>query len=443
MTANTSFTLISLGCPKNRVDSERILSVMTESGFLYTDDPAAARVIVINTCAFIEPAVEESIDVILDLKAENRGAFLVVAGCLPLRYREQLEESLPEVHLFLTPSQIGDLPKILHSTLFHGDAPSHRTVQSHFPVGGSRVLTTPGYAYLKIAEGCSRACRYCTIPSIRGPLKSFDPDELEQEANFLASGGVRELVVVAQDVTAYGGDRGEKGALLPLLERIEKIEGIRWIRLMYLHPAGIPKGLAGLINESPKVLPYLDIPFQHVSDPVLRAMGRSGKGDRIRKLVDTLRAQIGNLVLRTTFMVGFPAEGDREFTELRDFVESFRIEHVGVFAYSPEEGTPAHRLGDPVPPEIKQARMDEIRSIHSLFTAKRNRKRRGTREQALVEGVSEESELLLQGRTWDQAPEVDGVLYITAGNATAGEIHTVKITNSHGPDLFGEIVNQK
>jgi ribosomal protein S12 methylthiotransferase len=433
--------LISLGCPKNRVDSERILSVMAASGFAYTQDLAAARLIIVNTCAFIEPAVEESIDVILDLKAENASAFLVVAGCLPLRYREKLEESLPEVDLFLTPSQIQDLPNILKSALMHEFPPSRGIGQSHCSVGGPRVLTTSGYAYLRIAEGCRRGCRYCTIPSIRGPLKSVDADELEQEARFLASRGVRELVVVAQDVTAYGVDRGEKGALIGLLERIEAIDGIRWIRLMYLHPAGVPKGLAKMIDESPKILPYLDIPFQHVSDPVLKAMGRPWKGDRIRRLVDTLRAQVRNLVLRTTFMVGFPGEGEKEFRELRDFVASAGIEHVGLFAYSPEEGTPAHRLGDPVPQEIKQARLDEIRSIHAQFTAKRNRKRKGTREQALVEGVSEESELLLQGRTWDQAPEVDGVLYITEGHTTAGEIHTVKITGSHGPDLFGRVVN--
>jgi ribosomal protein S12 methylthiotransferase len=440
VTQPNSFTLISLGCPKNRVDSEKILSVMTESGFAYTEDPSAVRIVIVNTCAFIEPAVEESIDVILDLKAENPESFLVVAGCLPLRYQQQLQETLPEVNLFLTPAQIGDLPNILNSRLFHDCSVAEGSGRSYLPVGGSRVLTTSGYAYLKIAEGCRRGCRYCTIPSIRGPLKSFDISDLEKEARFLAARGVKELVVVAQDVTAYGMDRGEKGALPGLLEKLEKIDGIAWIRLMYLHPAGIPKGLGKLISGSSKVLPYLDIPFQHVADSVLKAMGRPWKGERTRKLVDSLRAQIPRLVLRTTFMVGFPGEGEKEFGELRDFVESSGIEHVGIFAYSPEEGTPAHRLGDSVPQDIKLARVDEIRSIHAKFTAKRNRTRKGAREQALVEGISPETELLLQGRTWDQAPEIDGVLYITEGNAVAGEIHTVKITGSHGPDLFGKII---
>lgn len=448
MTLNKFFNLVSLGCPKNRVDSERILSVMTDAGFVYTDDPAAAGIIIINTCAFIEPAVDESIDTILDYR-QFEGAFLVVAGCMPLRYQESLREPLPEVDLFLTPDRIADLPGILIAAL-------HRTEETgvSLPPGSTeiradqskrsvlrpgRILTTAGYAYLKIAEGCPRLCRYCTIPTIRGPLKSVDPSELAQEAIFLASTGARELVLVAQDLTSYGVERGEKGALIKLLERLRHVEGIKWIRLMYLYPDAIPRGLGRLINESDNILPYLDIPFQHVSPKVLKAMGRPWKGDRIRNLTERLRQEVPRLVLRTTFMVGYPAEGDKEFLELRDFVEAFDIEHVGVFTYSPEEGTPAAALGDPVPSDVKEGRAEQIREIHSRFIDKRNRLRIGTLEQGLVEGVSDESDFLLQGRTWDQAPEVDGVLYITAGNATAGEIHDIRITGSHGPDLFGEI----
>lgn len=448
MTRDKLFNLVSLGCPKNRVDAERILSVMTDAGFVYTDDPAAARVIIINTCAFIEPAVEESIDTILDYR-EHKEAFLIVAGCMPLRYHESLREPFPEVDLFLTPDKIADLPVILTAALSRaekaGEAqPSGSTGPGEHPLKKSplqpgRILTTAGYAYLKIAEGCARLCRYCTIPAIRGPLRSADPSELEQEAVFLASTGVRELVLVAQDLTSYGSERLEKGALIRLLERLKHVAGIKWIRLMYLYPDTIPRGLGRLINESENILPYLDIPFQHVSPVVLRAMGRPWKGDRIRKLVARLREEIPNLVLRTTFMVGYPAEGDEEFHELRDFVESFGIEHVGVFTYSPEEGTPAASMGDPVPADEKEARAGELRAIHSRFMDRRNRKRIGTVVQGLIEGVSEESDLLLQGRTWDQAPEIDGVLYVTAGNATSGEIHDIRITGAYGPDLFGEI----
>jgi ribosomal protein S12 methylthiotransferase len=444
---NNSFHLISLGCPKNRVDSEKILSVMSSAGFVYVEDPAAADALLINTCAFIEQAVEESIDTILDCREENKKAFLVVAGCLPLRYRKSLKKALPEVNLFLTPDHIEDLPKLLHRSLSRAKSASKvvhkqcmpKSEPKARPVSSTRILTTSGYAYLKIAEGCSRSCHYCTIPYIRGPLHSFDPDVLEKEATYLAAQGARELVLVAQDLTGYGLDRGEKGGLLRLIRRFSGIENIKWIRLMYLHPGTIPRGLPNLIQESDKVLPYLDIPIQHISATVLKAMGRPWKGDRIRKLIDQLRTEIPGLVLRTTLMVGYPAEGEKEFRQLRDFVETTEIERVGVFTYSPEEGTTAFELGDPIPAEVKEARAAEIGSIHARFESRQNRARIGKVEDALIEGVSAETEFLLQGRTWDQAPEIDGILYITEGNAEAGQIHKVRITDSYGSDLFGEI----
>lgn len=435
------FHLVSLGCPKNRVDSERILAAMTAAGFHYVDDAAAAAIVIVNTCAFIEPAVEESIDVILDAKAENPRALLVVAGCLPLRYHGALAEPLPEVDLFVGPDAIPDLPRLVAEAASRGHARRGRVVPTVQTAAG-RVLTTPGYAYLKIAEGCSRGCGYCTIPSIRGRLRSVPAETLEDEARYLARVGVRELVLVAQDLTTYGRDRGEKDAIVPLLEQLHKIEGFRWIRLMYLHPSGIPRELPRLINESDKVLPYLDIPFQHVSDVVLRAMGRPGSGERIRELVDRLRRAIPGLVLRTTFMVGFPGEGEQEFAELREFVASYDIERVGVFTYSPEEGTRAFQRGDPVPHEVKDARAEELRQIHGRLADRRSRQKIGTTQQCLVEGVSDETDLLLQGRTWDQAPEVDGALYITAGIATAGEIHAARITDARGHDLFGELIEE-
>ena len=419
------------------MDAERILSSMTAAGFVYTEDASRAEVIIINTCAFIEAAVEESISAILDHRVRNKDAYLVVAGCLPLRYRDEIAQALTEVNLFITPEQISDLVQLLSDSL---SGSGDRYKEPAFSVQ-DRILTTPGYAYLKIAEGCSRACRYCTIPSIRGPLRSADTLELEQEAMTVASRGVRELVLVAQDLTSYGRDRREKGALVRLLRRLDRIESLKWIRLMYLHPDSVPRGLGKAISDSEKILPYLDIPFQHISDTVLRAMGRPWKGERIRQLMDRLRSEIDGLVLRTTLMVGYPTEGEKEFRDLRKFVASAEIEHVGVFTYSPEEGTRAWNLGDPVPLEEKEARAAEIRSAHSKFARKRNRRKLGNIEPALIEGVSEESELLLQGRCWDQAPEVDGALYITAGNAVVGEVHEVKITDTHEFDLFAEIVD--
>jgi ribosomal protein S12 methylthiotransferase len=430
-----SVHIISLGCPKNRVDTERILSALFDRGYTHADDPFTARFIIINTCAFIEAAVEESIDAILDIKTEHPDAFVVVAGCLPLRYREDLIHSLPEIDLFLTPDRIHELPDLIAADTT--TTPDETINGAYLP---GRVLTTPGYAYLKIAEGCSRKCTYCTIPSIRGPLTSYDPEMLAQEAASFASCNVRELVLVAQDLTAYGVDRNEKHSLTDLLKRLEMIENLSWIRLMYLHPDGIPRSLPELLKNSEKILPYMDIPFQHVSDHVLKSMGRPWKGNRIRKLVDNLRNAIPGLVLRTTFMVGFPTERDEDFQELRDFVEEFRIEHVGVFAYSPEEGTPAFKLGDPIPDAVKNARSDQIRAIHTRFMKHRLKEKIGTTQESIIEGVSSETDLLLQGRTWDQAPEVDGVLYITSGNSIAGEIRKVKITATHETDLFGEII---
>jgi ribosomal protein S12 methylthiotransferase len=450
------FHLVSLGCPKNRVDSERILSVMVEAGFSFTDDPAEAQAVIINTCAFIEPAVNESIDCILDFSAEHPHAEIVVAGCLPLRYKGSLKDPLPEVGLVMEPARIPDLPRLLRDRLTEkrvktagltkgGNSlmlgPTKRNDREHLkPIQRTgRILTTPGYAYLRISEGCSRRCRYCTIPSIRGPLRSVEETELEQEAMDLASRGVRELVLVAQDLTAYAKDKHEKNGLVKLLRRISNVEGIEWIRLMYLHPNNVPSNLSEVINEYDNILPYLDIPFQHISNKVLRAMGRPWKGDKIRSLVDRLRHEIPELVLRTTIMVGYPGEEDQDFIELKDFVESYLIEHVGIFMYSPEPGTPAWDLGDPIPHEVKEARAGEIVEIQTRLVEKRNQERIGISLSGLVEGVSEESNLLLQGRAWDQAPEVDGVLYITSGEALPGEIRSVTITESHGPDLFGEL----
>jgi len=432
-----TFSLTSLGCPKNRVDSETILHHMTMGGFAFTHDPASADIIIVNTCAFIQEAVKEAIAVILDLRRSSPDAIIVAAGCLPLRYREDLAASFTEVDLFIIPSQIEALPQVLNTALRLDEPPTGQT--KNMPVPSGRILTTPGYAYLKISDGCSRSCSYCTIPHIRGPLRSTGIDDLVQEASLLADRGVKELVLVAQDTSSYGRDLETKNPLIKLLDALENIHGIEWIRIMYLHPAGMPRGLAKLINRSEKILPYLDIPLQHVSTEVLKAMGRPWKGDYIRKLVDRLREDIPGLVLRTTVMVGFPGETEEHFNELLDFLAAAQIERVGVFQYSPEEGTTAFALGDPVPAKIKRQRANAIKKLHARLTAKRHRTRIGSVEKALIEGISEESDLLLQGRTWDQAPEVDGVLYITEGTAQTGRIQQVKITHAHGPDLFGTL----
>ncbi len=347
----------------------------------------------------------------------------------------------------LDPAGIASLPDLIaaaaEARAGSSAAPSRGIpAQVHVRVPESvpgRAVSTSGYAYLKVAEGCSRRCTYCTIPDIRGPLRSMDPDGLLREVESLAGKGVREIVLVAQDVTAFAADRGDKDGLVSLLGRMEKVSGIDWIRLMYLHPAGITPELLVSIRSSEKILSYLDVPFQHVSERVLKAMGRPWRDDPVRRLVEMLRAEIPDLILRTTFIVGFPGETLREFEELRTFVTGAGIEHVGVFEYSAEDGTAASRFGDPVPEDEKRARADEIRAIHSRFSHKWHRARVGGTEEVLVEGYSGETDLLLQGRARHQAPEVDGVTYITAGICAPGEIRVVRITDSHGPDLFGEI----
>ena len=443
------FNLISLGCPKNRVDSERILHTMLAAGYQHTQDQDKSQIIVINTCAFIQPAVEESISAILDSASANPGALLIVAGCLPLRYGQSLDDSIPEVDLFIGPNQIDQIAELIESS---EAKKKYSGVEKKGPLGGfafgdehktayefKRALSTPGYAYLRISDGCDHGCKFCSIPLIRGKLKSETTEDVVREAKELADLGIREIILVAQDLTSYGRDLGLKNGLVELLQKLESISGVDWIRLMYLYPSGIKEDLIELIRGSRKILPYLDVPIQHISDNVLKSMGRPWRGAQIKELIDSMRSKIPNIAIRTTVMVGFPTETEPDFDELKSFITEFELDHVGVFTYFKEESTPAEKFGDPIPKKVKNARARALRSIHSLFIKKKNKKRIGKTEAAIVEGFSEETELLLQGRLWDQAPEIDGKLYITAGNAAIGDIKNVLITKAHGTDLFGEI----
>jgi ribosomal protein S12 methylthiotransferase len=264
-------------------------------------------------------------------------------------------------------------------------------------------------------------------------------DDLVREASGLVDCGVKEIVLIAQDLTSYGRDLGMKNGLLQLLDKLESISGIEWIRLMYLYPSGITPELIHMIRDSDKILPYVDVPIQHISENVLKSMGRPWKGLKIRKMIESFRSQVPEIAIRTTLMVGFPTETEDDFTMLTDFVRQFELDHVGVFTYFQEEGSPAEKLGDPIPTKIKNARARKLRSIHSTFIKKKMKKRVGSIETAIVEGFSEQTELLLQGRIWDQAPDIDGKLYITDGEASVGEIVKVLITETNGVDLFGEI----
>ena len=472
------FNLISLGCPKNRVDSEKILHAMFAAGFKHTEDQQNAQVLIINTCAFIQPAVEESIAVILDSSQLNPMALLVVAGCLPLRYKQKLQESFPEVDLFITPEQIEEFAESVQLSLlkkieqlknskkpdglFSSEYQSHSVdgigdecgLSDNSAKAGTnlavkekandsdefnRVLSTPGFAYLRVSDGCDHGCKFCSIPLIRGKLRSEAIEDLVREATTLSDLGVKELVLVAQDLSSYGRDLGIKNGLVRLLEQLESIRGIEWIRLMYLYPSGVNSDLIDMIHGSQKILPYVDVPIQHISDRVLKSMGRPWNGKKIKDLIDLMRSRIPEIVIRTTVMVGYPTEEDSDFDELKHFISEFRLDHVGVFTYFQEEGSPSEKLGDPIQKKVKNARARAIRSIHSTFMKKRNKRKVGRIESSIVEGISEESDLLLEGRVWDQAPEVDGKLYITSGTADVGAIKRVLITGANGVDLFGEI----
>jgi len=437
---------ISLGCAKNQVDSEVMLHQLQTQGFSLTQEPKEAEVVLINTCSFIESAVEESIETILEaarLKEEGRCQVLVVTGCFPQRYGDQLIEQMPEVDLFLgTESFLGVAKQV--SALLAGRK-SPKIVLDPDPLLWAephhRLLTnSPGTAYIKIAEGCSNRCAYCTIPSIRGPFRSRDLNILIQEAHLLAGQGIRELILVAQDITAYGSDLAQPVSLIDLLKEFLKMDSFKWLRLLYLRPEKITRTLLELIAREEKICPYFDIPIQHVSDRILKAMNRHYGQKDLMALFKNIHDTIPQAALRTTLMVGFPGETEEDFQELLHFVSEVEFDHLGVFKYSLEEGTPAACYSDQVPGEIGQARMDLIMATQKEISLKKNQRRIGSVEPVLVIGVSPESDLLIQGRTRFQAPDVDGVVYITDGEPKIGDIVKVKITEAHPYDLVGVAV---
>jgi ribosomal protein S12 methylthiotransferase len=449
-TINKSKTLypVSLGCPKNLVDTEIMLGRLARQGWQVVDSPEAAQVLLVNTCAFITPATQEALDTILELarhKEADPHKRLVVTGCLVSRYGEELLPPLPEVDLFVGVDDFPRLADFLDGCIappqppqprFFNQAPrfSYSKPQPRFSA------TPPHLAYLKLAEGCSHRCTFCTIPAIRGPFRSRPLDTLLTEARHLAATGVRELNLVAQDTTAYGQDQGCHPGLGELLRKLSAIPGFTWIRLLYTHPAHITPELITALATLPNVAPYLDIPIQHGHDEILRRMGRRYTQGHLLDLFARLREAIPGLALRTTVMVGFPGETEEHFETLVGVVEKLRFEHLGVFLYYPEEGTPASRYADPVPRRTAQARARRLKALQARLVKQRLKNLVGTVQPVLVEGHSPESEYLLSGRMVSQAPDIDGQVYITAGLGMVGEIQPVRITRALPYDLVGEIV---
>jgi ribosomal protein S12 methylthiotransferase len=436
---------ISLGCAKNQVDSEMMLHKLSAEGFIITQESDEAEVVVINTCSFIEPATQESIETILEaarLKKEGACQVLVVTGCFPQRYQKQLVKQMPEVDLFLGTESFSGLAGLLSGLLAGKKTPKMilKPDPGLWTEPYQRLLTTsPGTAYLKISEGCSNRCAYCTIPSIRGPFRSRDPKVLIQEARTLAGQGVQELIMIGQDTTSYGTDLTRGLSLIELIKHLLKIDSFEWLRLLYLRPERITRGLLDLVAREERICSYLDIPIQHVSDRIMKAMNRPYGQKRLLNLIRNIRKVVPQAALRTTLMVGFPGETDEDFQKLLQFVSEVEFDHLGLFSYSPEEGTPAAGYSDQVPQEISQHRMDLLMEIQKKISLRKNQSRIGSVEPVLVTGLSPESELLIQGRTRFQAPEVDGVVFITDGELRVGEIVKLKITEAHPYDLVGVV----
>ena len=435
--------MATLGCPKNRVDSEVMLGTLGARGYTLVDDPAAASVIVVNTCAFIGPAKQESIDTILEMaefKKTGRCNTLVVTGCLSQRYAPDLVKEMPEVDHFLGTSayvQIGDL--------LAAEAAPRQIIPDPDYIHDARtpkVNTSPKWtAYLKISEGCDNACAFCIIPTLRGAQRSRPVEDIVAEAHTLAASGVRELNLVAQDLTAYGHDLPGKPPLHALVKALCAVD-VRWIRLHYAYPRVFPDALIDVIASEPKVAKYLDMPLQHASDQLLRSMRRGRDSAFLTSLLAKLRARIPGLTFRTSLIAGLPGETEADFELLKEFVRSQRFERMGCFQYSDEEGTAAYEMGDKVPPKTIERRWREVMAIQQRINRELNRKMIGKRIEVLVEGPSPETEHLLVGRHEGQAPDIDGVVYINEGMGYPGEFVTVEVTEAHAYDLVGRVVER-
>ena len=444
---NKNLHLISLGCPKNRVDSEMMLGSMLKNGYELNDDPENADTIVINTCSFIEEAQKESVQKILEaaeLKEKGKLKKLVVTGCLVQRYKDELVDELPEVDVFIGSGEFQNINKILNEPTEKKDyfqLPTYLQ-QDDTP----RVNTEPFYrAYLKISEGCMKRCSFCAIPKIRGNLQSRTIESIVNEAKLLVAGGVREVNVISHDFTDYGWDlrrkdKKAKESPYELLKALAEVEGLEWIRVLYLYPDGITDDILNLMAEKENLVPYFDMPLQHINNHMLKVMNRQMTGEEIKDVLANIRSKIPNAVIRTQFIVGFPGETQEMFEELLDFIEDQQFDRVGCFTYSPQEGTAGGKMEQTVDEETKQERFDQLMRLQMDISREKHEAYVGKTVEVVVDGPSEETELLLQARMSTQAPEIDGVVLINDGQAALGDVVKVQITDSHDYDLIGHIL---
>ena len=435
-----SLYLLSLGCPKNRVDSEVMLGTLLEQGYQLVQEPDNAEVILINSCAFIGEAKQESIDAILEhaqFKESGSCKALVVAGCLTQRYADVLQAEMPEVDYFVGTSGYPQIAEIIRGARDRAVLPDpHYIADSRTP----RRNSMPRYtAYVKISEGCDNACTFCIIPTLRGGQRSRPIADIVTECERLASEGAQELNLVAQDLTAYGHDLPGRPKLHDLLNALKDVK-VRWVRLHYAYPRDFPDALIDALAKQPNMARYLDMPLQHISDPVLRRMKRGRDAAWVRKLVKKIRERVPDLTFRTSFIVGFPGETEDDFNQLYDFVEEMRFDKVGVFAFSREEGTPSYELDGQLPQRLKASRQKKLMNLQRKISRAHQNALVGKTLDVLIEGVSSESELLLEGRWMGQAPEIDGKVYVNRGRAAPGQIVPVEIEQAGDYDLVGGIV---
>jgi ribosomal protein S12 methylthiotransferase len=432
--------LITLGCPKNLADSELMLGALTQSGFQMTFDPQEADVLVVNTCAFIEAAKKESLDAIMEaaeVKKHGPGRRLVVAGCLSQRYGAELQEKLPEVDVFVGTGNFLELPDLLRRTELPETKPVPYPGAAHLLGRAESARVRPGEfftSYLKISEGCNHRCAFCIIPKIRGLHESRPLEDVVGEARALAAAGVREINLIAQDLTAYGRDLGPPTSLAALLRKLSEVEDLRWIRLLYCYPNFVTDELLDAIASLPKVLKYIDIPLQHADDGVLRAMRRERSGASLRKLLDRIRTHVPEVTLRTSFIVGFPGEDEPAFRRLLNFVREVEFDRVGVFTYSREENTAAWSLPNQVLERVKRARRAALMEEQAEISLRKNRDLVGREVEVLVEGSVPGRATRMRGRTPAQAPEIDGAVFLK-GEAEPGEFVNARIERAFSYDL--------
>ena len=452
---------VSLGCDKNLVDSEKMLGLLNEAGYRVAQEESEADAIVVNTCCFIHDAKEESVETILEMaewKKKGRLKALIVTGCMAQRYQDEIQQEIPEVDAVIGTTGYTEIVPILDEILAEAEAsqkeaaveePKEKSFVNCCPsidllpasLADKRVVTTGGYtAYLKIAEGCNKRCTYCIIPYIRGHYRSFPMEDLLEEARKLAEGGVKELILIAQETTVYGMDCYGRKALPELLTKLCEIEGIEWIRILYCYPEEITDELIAVMKKEKKICHYLDIPIQHSEDTILKRMGRRTNRAELVSLVEKLRKEIPDIVLRTTLITGFPGETEEEFKNMVDFVDSMEFDRLGVFPYSAEEGTKAAEMDGQITEEVKESRRDEIMALQQEISADKAASRIDDEMSVLIEGYLYEDDIYI-GRTYMDVPKVDGNVFVRAEEELiSGDIVPVRITGANEYDLMGDVI---